>query len=621
MNLQTLLPDSGMGVWVQDAFNKGAYPYGTRVCKRVGGQIGTVVNYKNGKLHIEPEGSPKGTIIAVSPDELTLATTGKSESRAGSVIRAPSPSVSVGNDFFFQQPTITHSTMISNYRHISPERTHGVRNFYSPQRQQESQVFQVQQLHRTESTTEHGERTTEFVDAQQTFLRPAKTAPLPIFPSVPSVPSAAHNSPPADLSPSVTSTKGRSQSPLSPSTSIISMKLQRPKPPPKPTCHDVFSQVSNGIPSKPEMKSFSCQVTAAPPPPPPPTPPRKIIERVEVQVPVEKLVEVPIDRVIEKIVEVPIEKIVEKIIEIPVERIVEKIIEIPVEKIVQKIVEIPVEKIVIKHIEVPVERVVEKIVEIEKEVPRIINVEKIIEVPVEKIVEIPKIIQIEKEIPVEKIIRVPVEVEVEKIVETIKEVPIDKIIEIEKEIEIEVIKEVKVIDEDQVNLLKSQLSDKDDEIKNLQRILGSLTKDVRQLIAEKDADVECLNQKVIKLEMVRDALTSELRRERAESSDIKPELLSRINDLEERHDLDNKRLYARAREVAKLTSEIDLLRDELAKGPTVVEVERRIPFEIIRETIVEKRPTTPCMRPVLSPTRKIDDPTQTKPLFHNALTP
>ena len=62
------------------------------------------------------------------------------------------------------------------------------------------------------------------------------------------------------------------------------------------------------------------------------------------EVPVEKIVEVPVEKIVEKIVEVPVEKIVEK--EVPVERIVEKIVEVPVEKIVEKEVEVPVEKIV-----------------------------------------------------------------------------------------------------------------------------------------------------------------------------------------------------------------------------------------------------------------------------------
>ena len=93
--------------------------------------------------------------------------------------------------------------------------------------------------------------------------------------------------------------------------------------------------------------------------------------------PVEKVVEVPVEKIVEKIVEVPVEKIVEKIVEVPVEKIVEKevlkevIKEVPVERIVEKevLVEVPVEKIVEKEVikEVPVERVVERerIVEVE----------------------------------------------------------------------------------------------------------------------------------------------------------------------------------------------------------------------------------------------------------------
>lgn len=43
-------------------------------------------------------------------------------------------------------------------------------------------------------------------------------------------------------------------------------------------------------------------------------------------------------QVVEKVVEVPVEKIVEKVVEVPVE----KIVEVPVEKVVEKIVEVPV---------------------------------------------------------------------------------------------------------------------------------------------------------------------------------------------------------------------------------------------------------------------------------------
>ena len=70
-----------------------------------------------------------------------------------------------------------------------------------------------------------------------------------------------------------------------------------------------------------------------------------------------RLHEFPIDQdppptVVEKIVEVPVEKIVEKIVE------VEKRVEVPVERIV--------EKEVIKEVPVEVEKIVEKIVEVEK---------------------------------------------------------------------------------------------------------------------------------------------------------------------------------------------------------------------------------------------------------------
>ena len=54
--------------------------------------------------------------------------------------------------------------------------------------------------------------------------------------------------------------------------------------------------------------------------------------------PVEKIVEVPVEKIVEKIVEKRVEVPVEKI----VEKIVEKRVEVPVEKIVEKIVEVPV---------------------------------------------------------------------------------------------------------------------------------------------------------------------------------------------------------------------------------------------------------------------------------------
>ncbi|MDE5990003.1 MAG: hypothetical protein K2H36_00280, partial [Clostridia bacterium] len=66
-------------------------------------------------------------------------------------------------------------------------------------------------------------------------------------------------------------------------------------------------------------------------------------------------------QVIEKIVEVPVEKIVEKEVPVEVEKVVEKVVEVPVEKIV--------EKEVVKEVPIEVEKVVEKIVEIPAQKP------------------------------------------------------------------------------------------------------------------------------------------------------------------------------------------------------------------------------------------------------------
>jgi len=84
----------------------------------------------------------------------------------------------------------------------------------------------------------------------------------------------------------------------------------------------------------------------------------KIVDRV-VEIEVEKIVEVPVDRVVEKIVEVPVDRVVEKIVEVPVDRVVEKIVEVPVDRVIEKIVEVPIEKIVEKIVEVPVEKIVQ----------------------------------------------------------------------------------------------------------------------------------------------------------------------------------------------------------------------------------------------------------------------
>jgi hypothetical protein len=203
------------------------------------------------------------------------------------------------------------------------------------------------------------------------------------------------------------------------------------------------------------------------------------VEKI-VEVPVDRIVEVPVDRIVEvekiveKIVEVPVdrivevEKLVDRVVEVPVDRIVEvekivdRIVEVPVdrivevEKLVDRIVEVPVEKIVEvekivdRIVEVPVEKIVEvpvdRIVEVEKIVEKI--VEKTIEVPVDRIVEVPveKIVEVEKIVQVGKIVEVPVEkiVEVEKIIEKIVEVPVDRIVEVpvDRIVEVEKIVEV-----------------------------------------------------------------------------------------------------------------------------------------------------------------------------------
>lgn len=46
-------------------------------------------------------------------------------------------------------------------------------------------------------------------------------------------------------------------------------------------------------------------------------PPEPVIKEVIKEIPVEKIVEVPVEKIVEKIVEVPVEKIVEKIVEVP----------------------------------------------------------------------------------------------------------------------------------------------------------------------------------------------------------------------------------------------------------------------------------------------------------------
>jgi hypothetical protein len=76
---------------------------------------------------------------------------------------------------------------------------------------------------------------------------------------------------------------------------------------------------------------------------------------------------------VEKIVEVPVDRIVEKIVEVPVDRVVEKIVEV--------IREVPIYKDVIKEVQTGGVRVEIKEVEVIREVPIVKEVFVIKEVP------------------------------------------------------------------------------------------------------------------------------------------------------------------------------------------------------------------------------------------------
>lgn len=133
----------------------------------------------------------------------------------------------------------------------------------------------------------------------------------------------------------------------------------------------------------------------------------------------DKIVERPVyhTNVIEKIVNVPVERVVE--------RVVDKVIEVPVERIIER----PryVDNIVTKVVEVPVPRTVER--PVEQVVERQVYYDNVIErpVPVERIVER------KVEVPVDRVIEVPVYVDniIQKTVERYVEVdvPYEQVIE------------------------------------------------------------------------------------------------------------------------------------------------------------------------------------------------
>jgi hypothetical protein len=146
-----------------------------------------------------------------------------------------------------------------------------------------------------------------------------------------------------------------------------------------------------------------------------------------------KYVEVPMveEKEVVKIEYVEVEKPIEKIVEVIKEVPVEVIKEVPVDRIVEKIVEvtkeIPVEKIVIKEIikEVPVETVVTKTEYVSDDTQineLLLKIQELQNRP-------PKTVEVIKEVTKEVTIEVPKEVIVEVIKEVIKEVPVEVVVE------------------------------------------------------------------------------------------------------------------------------------------------------------------------------------------------
>ena len=87
---------------------------------------------------------------------------------------------------------------------------------------------------------------------------------------------------------------------------------------------------------------------------------------------------------------------------------------------------VPVEK----RVEVPVEKRVERVVEVERAVPveRTVEVERL--VPVERVVEVERVVPVDRIVEVERV--VPVEKRVEVPVDRVVEVPIDRVVEVER---------------------------------------------------------------------------------------------------------------------------------------------------------------------------------------------
>lgn len=81
---------------------------------------------------------------------------------------------------------------------------------------------------------------------------------------------------------------------------------------------------AEAAPSAPEQEPAQASSEAASAP----TGAEAAADRTEgrVETPVEKVVEVPVEKIVEKVIEVPVEKVVEKVVEVPVEKVVEKVV-------------------------------------------------------------------------------------------------------------------------------------------------------------------------------------------------------------------------------------------------------------------------------------------------------
>lgn len=187
--------------------------------------------------------------------------------------------------------------------------------------------------------------------------------------------------------------------------------------------------------------------------------------------------------IVEKKVEIPVETIKEIVkveyveVEKPVERIVEKevIKEVPVEKIVEKEVikeivkEVPVEKVVVQEVvkEVPVEKVVEKIVKVSDDTQineLLLKIQHLENQP-------PKVVEVIKEIPVEKVVIK------EKVVEVTKEVPVEVVKEVvvEKQVAGDLQPKLEAL-QNTVQKLKLDNIEKDNKIKEYEKTINDIQK-------------------------------------------------------------------------------------------------------------------------------------------------